>query len=186
MRKTADFEDFKLAAGATRLSEGLAGVLRTLRRAGFTLASETARSMWRDWLVTQPEPETADVGPLVTGTIAAPEDHRQWATGTTFVFTSAQSNTLLNDKFWASLMVLVEDRQAQLHISRFTYNKQQYGKNSIKPGSGEASDNDDIWFDPRIEPFVSDESVQIAADLIWCGELNIIPTRVDTITGFQN
>ena len=187
MRKTADFKDFALAAGATSRTEGLAGVLRALRGKGFTLANTTAREYWLEVQDALDNPELQPIeGPLVTGTIAAPEDFRQWATGTTFVFTSAQANTFLNDKFWTSLMSLVEDRQAQLHISRFTYNKQRYGKNSVKPGSKTARDNDDIWFDPRIEPFVSDESVQIAADLIWCGELNIIPTRVDPITGFEN
>lgn len=124
--------------------------------------------------------------PIIGGVLEAAEDMRQWADGTTFVFTSAQANTILNEKFWVSLMALVEDRQASLHISRFTYNKQRFGKNSVKPGTHEASDDDDIWFDPRIEPFVSDEQVQIAPDLIWCGELNIIPTRVDPITGFEN
>lgn len=122
----------------------------------------------------------------IPGVIEAAEDMREWATGHTFVFTSAQANTKLNDNFWASLLSLVEDRQAQLHISRFTYNKQQFGKNSVKPGSSEASDGDDIWFDPRIAPYVSDQSIQVSADLVWCGELNIIPTRVDPITGLEN
>ena len=124
--------------------------------------------------------------PIIGGVLEAAEDMRQWATGHTFVFTSAQANTILNDKFWVSLMALVEDRQASLHISRFTYNKASHGKRSVKPGSYDGTEDDDIWFDPRIEPYVSDEQVQVANDLIWCGELNIIPTRVDPITGFEN
>lgn len=124
--------------------------------------------------------------PVVGGTIEAPEDFRQWAEGSTFVFTSAQANTMLNEKFWANLMSLVADKGAELHISRFTYNKSTNGKKSVKPGSKKASDEDDIWFDPRVDPYVSDDSVQISHDLIWCGELNIIPTRVDPINGFEN
>ncbi|WFG40870.1 DNA transfer protein [Paracoccus phage ParKuw1] len=130
--------------------------------------------------------EDDDGLPIIGGILEAAEDMRQWATGTTFVFTSAQANTILNEKFWASLMGLVEDRQAQLHISRFTYNKASHGKRSVKPGSYDGTEDDDIWFDPRIAPFVSDEQVQVASDLVWCGELNIIPTRVDPITGFEN
>ncbi|WFG40917.1 DNA transfer protein [Paracoccus phage ParMal1] len=140
---------------------------------------------WADARREQEDEEEAPE-PTIGGTIEAPEDTRQWADGKTFVFTSAQANTVLNERFWASLMMLVEDRGAELHISRFTYNKGTHGKKSVKPGSAKASDHDDLWFDPRIEPYVSDESVQIAADLIWCGELNIIPTRVDPITGFEN
>lgn len=124
--------------------------------------------------------------PVIGGVIEAPEDVRQWATGWTFVFTSAQANTMINEPFWNSLMSLVRDRGAELHISRFTYNKASHGSKSVKPGSKKATDEDDIWFDPRITPFVSDQSIQIAQDLVWCGEMNIIPTRVDPINGFEN
>jgi len=136
---------------------------------------------WRDMQAAEQPDE-----PVVLGTIEAPEDFRQWAEGSTFVFTSAQANTMLNEKFWANLMSLVADKGAELHISRFTYNKSTNGKKSVKPGSKKASDEDDIWFDPRIDPYVSDDSMQISHDLIWCGELNIIPTRVDPINGFEN
>jgi len=125
-------------------------------------------------------------GPEVQGTIEAPEEQRAWAEGHTFVFTSAQANTHLNENFWLSLMALVEDRQASLHISRFTYDKSSYGKKSVKPGSHKQEDNADIWFDSRIDPYVSDESTQITDDLVWCGELNIIPTRADPISGFES
>ena len=124
--------------------------------------------------------------PPVAGVLRAPEDTREQAQGDTFVFTSAQANTYLNENFWNSLMALVNHKEAQLHISRFTYNKQQFGKNSVKPDTHEDSDDEDVWFDPRIIPFVSDEALQVTDDLVWCGDLNIIPTRVDPINGFEN
>lgn len=124
--------------------------------------------------------------PIVNGVIEAPEDSRQWATGSTFVFTSAQANTYLNESFWQNLLALVKDKDAELHVSRFTYNKATNGKKSVKPGSKKDSDGDDIWFDPRIDEYISDESIQITPDLVWCGELNITPTRVDPINGFEN
>ena len=124
--------------------------------------------------------------PPVAGVLRAPEDTREQAQGDTFVFTSAQANTYLNENFWNSLMALVNHKEAQLHISRFTYNKQQFGKNSVKPDTHEDSDDEDVWFDPRILPFVSDEALQITDDLVWCGDLKIIPTRVDPINGFEN
>jgi len=130
--------------------------------------------------------EPTEVMPIIGGVLESAEDIRQWATGNTFVFTSAQSNTILNEKFWTTLMALVEDRQASLHISRFTYNKANHGKKSVKPGSYDGTEDEDIWFDPRIAPYISDEQIQVSHDLIWCGELNIIPTRVDPINGFEN
>ena len=124
--------------------------------------------------------------PRVDGIIEPPKKSREQAVGSTFVFTSAQANTHINENFWNSLLTLVKHKNAELHISRFTYNKQQWGKKSVKPGSVKDADKEDIWFDPRITPYISDNSVQITDDLVWCGELNVIPTRVDPITGFEN
>lgn len=151
---------------------------RFLRRARGLIAQALSE-------IVAPEPAPPPQ-PAVAGVLAAPEDTREQAVGDTFVFTSAQANTFLNEKFWASLMHLVRNKNAELHISRFTYNKQQFGKNSVKPGSHEDADGEDIWFDPRVLPYVSDAALQITDDLVWCGDLNIIPTRVDPINGFEN
>lgn len=124
--------------------------------------------------------------PEVRGTLLAPEDYRDEATADTFLFTSAQANTYLNEPFWESLLTLAEDIGAELHVSRFTYNKARHGKNSVKPGSKKAADGDDLWYDPRIDPYVSDSALTITEDLVWCGELNILPTRAQPINGFEN
>ena len=124
--------------------------------------------------------------PVVGGTLESPDKRRDKAQGQTFVFTSAQSNTFLHDGFFKGLLAYCDFKGAELHISRFTYNKQGLGSQNSKVGSDKASDGDDTWFDPRIEPYVSDTSLEVTDDLIWCGELNIIPTRVNPISGFQN
>lgn len=131
------------------------------------------------------EEHEADL-PVIGGTLEAPDQRRQRATSRTMVFTSAQSNTLLNDDFFLALEAYCEHRDAELHISRFTYNKASHGSRSTKPGSGEASDGDDVWFDPRIEPYLSDEPLEITPDLVWCGELNILPTRINPLSSFKN
>lgn len=117
--------------------------------------------------------EEMDIG----GVIEAPDERRKTTDAKTLVFTCAQNNTRLHDGFWGALMGYCKDRGAELHVSRFTYNKASYGKKSVKPGSQRRSDFDDLWYDARIIPFASDTSVQITPDLVWCGELNIIPTR---------
>lgn len=124
--------------------------------------------------------------PLIGGVLASPEKRRDRAQGKTFVFTSAQSNTLLHDNFFKGLLAYCEFKGAELHISRFTYNKQGLGAANSKVGKDKSTDDDDTWFDPRIEPYASDTSLEVTPDLVWCGELNIIPTRVNPISGFQN
>lgn len=132
----------------------------------------------------KPEPEPAPQ-PYIGGTLEAPDTRRDRAVGHTFVFTCAQSNTFLNEPFFNALEAYCAARDATLHVSRFTYNKASFGKNSVKPGSTKSSDGDDIWFDPRILPYVSDEPLEITDDLIWCGELNVLPTRIDPLSSFK-
>ena len=140
------------------------------------------KSVYMQWLssrVEEPLPEP----PVLQGTIEPLEDVRMVAVAKTFILTCAQANTILHDKFWDTLQHIVNAKGAELHISRFTYNKQTHGKNSVKPGTEDADDG--LWFDPRIEPYVSDSSLELAPDLVWCGELNILPTRANPITGFE-
>lgn len=132
-----------------------------------------------------PEEQEPAPQPYIGGTLEAPDQRRERAEGHTFVFTCAQSNTYLNEPFFQALEKYCEARDATLHVSRFTYNKASFGKNSVKPGSKKSSDTDDIWFDPRILPYVSDEPLEITDDLIWCGELNVLPTRIDPLSSFK-
>jgi hypothetical protein len=120
------------------------------------------------------------------GTMEAPDERRETTDCKTFVFTSAQSCTALNQPFFDALLRYCDAREAELHVSRFTYNKETYGSKSIKPGSAEASDGDEVWFDPQISPYISDVSLQVTPDLIFCGELNILPTRINPLSSFKN
>lgn len=119
------------------------------------------------------------------GVVEAPDERRVRSLARTFVFTSAQSNTRLHEGFFNALLSYCKTRNAELHISRYTYNKGAFSEASVKPGSEQASDKDQVWFDPRIEDYVSDESMQVAPGLVWCGELNILPTAVRPLTRFR-
>lgn len=116
----------------------------------------------------------------IGGEIASPVKRRVQTEAKTLVFTCAQNNTKLHENFWKSLMRFVEYKQAEMHIARLTYVKTQQG--SAKPGTKKFTDDDRMWYDPRIAPYISDQSVQITPDLVWCGELNIIPTRVSPLS----
>lgn len=118
----------------------------------------------------------------IGGVLESPEHRRDKTKARTLVFTAAQSNTKLHEGFFKALLNYCEAQDAELHISRFTYNKGNV--QGAKAGSEKSSDHDEVWFDPRIDPYVSDVSLQITPDLVWCGELNIIPTRIDPVSGF--
>lgn len=122
--------------------------------------------------------------PLSGGKLYSPEDYRVKAEGNTFLLTCAQNNTDLNMPFFRTLLSMQEHLDAQLHISRFTYNKGAY-KGGVKPDTDSQTDYDDVWFDENILPYASDQSLELAPGLVWCGELNIIPTREYPTTGFD-
>jgi hypothetical protein len=132
------------------------------------------------------ESDPEEVIPIIGGEREAPDARRQRATGRRFLFTMAQSNTLIHEGFFRALQSFMEDTGAELHVSRVTYNKKNHGKSSVKPGSRKGSDGDDAWFDDRLADYFSDESLQIADDLIWSGELCILPTAVKPLTGLDN
>ena len=104
-----------------------------------------------------------------------------------YIFTAAQSNTNVNDAVWENLTALAYVYEARILISRFTYKKEAYGVKAVKPGkAATASDMADLWFDARIEPFVCDQSLEVAPGLVWCGEMQISPTAVRPLSGLDS
>jgi hypothetical protein len=93
-----------------------------------------------------------------------------------YILTSAQNNTLVPEKLWENLMALKEFYQAELMIGTFTYNKNAYGPMSVKWGTDDAPE--ELWYDERLLPYIRDERVELAKGLVWCGEMNILPTAV--------
>jgi hypothetical protein len=127
--------------------------------------------------------------PLTGGTMDDPAQRRltEHTGRRTYVFTCAQNNTdLIPEDWWKTLLNLVDYYGAELHVSRFTYNKAAFGKKSVKPGSKKGSDERDLYYADEIEPYISDADIQITDDLVWLGSANLLPTLVNPITGWQN
>jgi hypothetical protein len=103
-----------------------------------------------------------------------------------YVLTSAQNNTPVYKDCWHNLLALVNHYGAKLMVSRYTYDKSSYGKKAVKPDSSRTSDYDNLWYSPEISPYISDERVELAPGLVWCGELNILPTAVDPLSGLES
>lgn len=115
-----------------------------------------------------------------------------------YILTSAQSNTYLADAVWDSLLSVKKYYNAELLVSQFTYNKKAYL--SFYKGQSEKDDVEDEsidtevmaqrrakgWFDPRVEEFVCNRRVELAPGLVFCGELNILPTAVRPLSGLES
>lgn len=116
--------------------------------------------------------------PVSGGRKTAPDELRKKLKGKRYIFTAAQNNTDVHDGFLKALEKYAEVNGAEIIVSPFTYNKNGF-QNATK-------EDDDLWYDPAIKKYMSKESLQVAKDLVFCGELNILPTAVDPLSGLDN
>lgn len=119
-----------------------------------------------------------DARPIALGEVKAPDKRRLRLSGKRYVFTAAQNNTYVHEKFFKSLMHFCKERNAELVISAITYNKNGF--------QNQTKNSDKVWFDPSVEPFITNDSLQVCSDLVFCGELDILPTAADPLSGFEN
>lgn len=116
--------------------------------------------------------------PIAAGTLNDHHHKMKVFNGVTkFIITSAQNSTFVHKNFLRSLEVMAIRHNARIIVGTFSYNTE--GFQNLGKGDGE-------WFDPLIKDYIIDEPVQLAKDLVWCGELNILPTAVNPLSGFHS
>jgi hypothetical protein len=93
-----------------------------------------------------------------------------------FIFTSAQDNTSVHEGFMDNLESYAAYIGAKLHVGRFTYNKRLFEDNR--------KDAANYWHE-RILPYVTDDQFHLGDDLVFCGEMNTLPTATAPLTGFH-
>lgn len=105
----------------------------------------------------------------------------------TFILTCAQNNTDVHLPTWTNLLALAKHEDAKVFVSTFMYQRRGIASRNEKVvrSSAARAVQDEVWFDPHIVPFINNDRVEIAKGLIWCGELNIIPTAVSPLTGLE-
>lgn len=101
-----------------------------------------------------------------------------------FILTCAQNNTKVHPAVWQNLLALREHYSAQIMVAQFAYDKGAMGAHGAKPGT--ASTRETLWYDPLIVPYICNERIELAHGLVWCGELNILPTAVRPLSGLES
>lgn len=106
-----------------------------------------------------------------------------------YICTSAQNNTFVHEEFWNALKLLAEHYSAEILVGTYSYNQNAYGPSAIKYGSENEKESGTYakkpWFDPKIQPYFNDKSLELGEGLVWCGEMNIIPTAVNPLAGLE-
>jgi hypothetical protein len=101
-----------------------------------------------------------------------------------YILTCAQNNTDVHLPTLRSLEALADHYDAQIMCSTFRYARHTKWQQSLdKNPDGEVTGP--LWFDPAIAKYISDDRVEIAKGLVWCGELNISPTAERPLSGLE-
>lgn len=154
-------------------------VAEVLQQRGVKISGRTIRRRLanHDPAYARSEQVKEDNRHIAGGIDVSPDKRRKILAGRKFVFTSAQNNTYVHEDFYKSLMNFCVHNDAELIVSQFTYNKSGFQNGT--------TEDDDLWYDPRLTEFLHNDSAQVAADLIFCGELNILPTAVNPLSGME-
>lgn len=103
--------------------------------------------------------------------------------GNRFILTSAQSGTKIFKPFWNNLLAYADHIGAQVLVSRFRYN---ISTAQAKESKTNAEANSDDWYAPEITPYIFDTRARLCDGLIWAGDMNILPTATDPLSGLDS
>ncbi len=100
-----------------------------------------------------------------------------------FILTAAQSNTNVHPAVWSNILALADHYGAQIMVARIRYN---HSESQIAQEKSNRAAETDLWYAPEVEPYLADERVEICPGLIWAGDMNIIPTAVNPLSGLDS
>lgn len=99
-----------------------------------------------------------------------------------YILTSIQNNTHLHPG-WVNLKAYADYLNAEFIIGTYSYALDAYGAKSVKRGSWKPQDK--LWYVPEVRQFINDSRIELAPNLLWCGEMNVIPTAAHPLTGLE-
>jgi hypothetical protein len=127
--------------------------------------------------------------PLASGTIDGTKAEKQKlpvkGEVRRYVLTSAQNNTYVHESAWRNLNALAKHYNAEIIVGTYTYNQNRFGKLSVKRGTDKMEEKE-LWYDPKITDHIQDRRIQLAPGLVWCGEMNILPTAVQPLASLES
>lgn len=103
-----------------------------------------------------------------------------------YILTCAQNNTLVHEPTWTSLSTLAAHYGAELMIARFKYDLVRNGGKQEKDARFDEEFSDELWYDDRILPYLADDRVRLAPGLVWCGNMNLLPTLDRPLSGLES
>lgn len=109
-----------------------------------------------------------------------------------YILSSCQNNTHPHKTGLRNLLAYVDHLKkrpgdtCEFILGSFSYQMDAYGAKSVKRGTYKPTSKDKLWYAPELVPYIRDESIQLAPGLVWCGEMNILPTASRPLTGLDD
>jgi hypothetical protein len=120
--------------------------------------------------------------PIAGGEVQSPEVYEQRATGKRFMLSVAQNNTFGLEPLFRSMENFMRHRGATLHIARCSYNKKAWAGNQSRI----TKEDEGLWYDPEVAPYVQNAPLRLADDLIFLADSDISPSAVNPLSGYQS
>jgi hypothetical protein len=100
-----------------------------------------------------------------------------------FILSSAQDETAPHEGFLANLKAYAAWLgDCEIRIAGFTYNKSVFEEGRSR-ASGKKTNP--IHFHESLKPFLSNDQVEIGKNILFCGEMNTLPTATHPLSGFE-
>jgi hypothetical protein len=105
-----------------------------------------------------------------------------------YILTSVQNNTHLhpgwiNIKAYSDWLDKLEGGTCEFIVGTYSYAIDAYGAKAVKRGSWKPDTK--LWYAPEAEPYFKDERIELSDGLVWCGEMNILPTAANPLNGME-
>jgi hypothetical protein len=92
-----------------------------------------------------------------------------------FILSSAQNGTKIHEPFFKNLVAYSNFMDAEIRIAGFTYNKSLFSEHEKNKNTYHAD----------IAQYLSAGQIQLGEYLLFCGEMNTLPTAVTPLSGFE-
>lgn len=95
-----------------------------------------------------------------------------------FILTSAQDETVVHEGFLSNLETYAKWLgDCQIFIAGFTYSKRLFEDHDPSSYS--------VTYHARVTPYMTNDQIQIGPGLLFCGEMNTLPTSRSPLSGFE-
>lgn len=110
-----------------------------------------------------------------------------------YILSSCQNNThphndgLRNILAYGAWLGALPKSSFEFILGSFSYAVDAYGAKSVKRGTfDEGKAGEELWYDPALVPYIKDHAIALAPGLIWCGEMNILPTATNPLSRLED